>query len=92
MQMVACEEDCRVIANIGIQHAYGKVGKFVDYRAIESGLNKLFAKCKEYEQVPALSQIGCGLGGCDWDKVLKIIKSVSSRWELDADLYIYRMR
>lgn len=92
IQLVPCQEDKRVIANIGIQGGYSKVGNFVDYCAVQKGLDSLFRICKDYNQIPALSKIGCGIGGGDWAIVSRIIKETSDRYNLDADLYIYQKK
>jgi O-acetyl-ADP-ribose deacetylase (regulator of RNase III) len=66
----------RIFANCATQQFYGRKGKFVDYEAVGTCMNKLidYAESKCYSI--AMPKIGCGLGGGDWDVVSKIIQEV----------------
>lgn len=95
IQMVACdsEEYCksgRIVVNMATQNTYGRSGQHVSYDAIEQCLDKLFKICKEFGHVPALPQIGCGLGGGDWNVVSKIIECKVLQYDVGVDVYITR--
>lgn len=70
-----------IIANIATQEDFGYDGQlYVDYKAVKTGLNKVFKYCNEHNLSVALPKIGCGLAGGDWDKVYQIIQTLSSKY------------
>lgn len=68
------------IANIFGQVSYGHGGCYTDYEALRKAFRKMRAMICTYFGIRPATRIripykmGCGLGGGDWDTVLKIIQ------------------
>lgn len=79
-----------VIANVFSQEFYGSDGvTYANPIAITLGLQNVF-KYADNEKLPIHSvKIGCGLGGLDWDKDVKLIfDDMETRYPL-IPLFIY---
>jgi O-acetyl-ADP-ribose deacetylase (regulator of RNase III) len=91
-QFVKCEDKLgsKWIFNAFTQKFYGRNPniQYCDYKAIESCLETVKECCiaKEFPAF-AMPKIGCGLGGGDWNIVLKIIEKVFSDTDLTVVVY-----
>lgn len=57
---------------------------------IEEGLLQLRKSYREWQLVSiAMPQIGCGLGGLNWDDVMKLIEKVFREEELELLVYLH---
>ena len=73
-QFVKCNNG-KTIVNMFAQSNYGYDGKlYTDYAAFQSCLAAIRADVPAEEVVAMPYKIGCGLGGGDWNVVLKLIK------------------
>jgi len=73
------------LASAITQEFYGKDGKqYASYEAIESNLAFIM---KMFNTV-VMPKIGCGLGGCDWNK----IEPMFDKWQKqDLKIYVYSL-
>jgi O-acetyl-ADP-ribose deacetylase (regulator of RNase III) len=91
-QFVECKDKLgsKWIFNAFTQEYYGRVPntQYCDYKAIENCFEtvKEFCSAKEFGAF-AMPKIGCGLGGGDWQVVLKIIEKVFSDTDLTVVVY-----
>jgi O-acetyl-ADP-ribose deacetylase (regulator of RNase III) len=75
------------LASLLTQEFYGKDGKkYASYQAIYMGISYIV---QMYDTI-VIPKIGCGLGGCEWDKVELIIKKWLSLYP-NKDLYVYSL-
>lgn len=73
------------LASVITQEFYGKDGKqYASYAAIESNLAYMM---KMFDTI-VMPKIGCGLGGCDWNK----IEPMFDKWQKqDLKIYVYSL-
>lgn len=77
------------VANCYTQVKFGSDGKrYADLQAIETTLTYVYGFCK-FNRLPIyLPQIGCGLGGLDWDnEVNPIVEKLDSQFP-SVDTYV----
>lgn len=85
--------DGKTIVNLYGQYRYGR-GKQTDYSALESAINFFLTYAPEEETVDLTKigvpfNMGCGLAGGDWNKVLEILERQSMIH--GVDIYIYKL-
>lgn len=74
VQLCSClENGGYMVANIFAQEGYGKKGRFTDYNALIKALSSLRQLDNTIIRIPY--KMGCGLGGGDWETVMKLINS-----------------
>lgn len=75
-----------VIANIFGQDDYGTDKRYTDYAALEKAFTSIAADISGYTvRIPY--QMGCGLGGGDWNEVLRIIDSTLVSKGIDVEIW-----
>lgn len=81
--------DGRICVNMYAQYAYGRDKRYTDYDMFQKCLDRL---AKGLRSIPNDSKIGfpknigCGLAGGDWNKVLSMIEDFATK--VDQDVYI----
>ena len=93
-QIVACH-DGKYIANIFGQNECGWGKQQTDYDALAQGFNRLFSAVTNDSKYSDKSiaipyGIGCGLGGGDWNEVLKIIEKSIKAYDV-KNVVIYKL-
>lgn len=88
VQMVKVS-DGQVVVNLFGQYNYGREKmQYTDYEALSSGLLEIKNTAKRHQVSVALPQnIGCALGGGNWDIVYKMIESIF----YDYNVTIYKL-
>lgn len=82
------EDDTLFVSNCYTQQFYGSNGRFANPAAIEKSLNQTYSFADVYDLDVYMPQIGCGLGGLDWETEVKpIIEQIDAKWER-IDTYI----
>ena len=75
-QMVLCK-DGKTIANLFGQYDYGTLKQHTNYDYLKISLKSLLFNLKRHNLSVAIPyNMGCGLGGGDWNTVYKIIEEV----------------
>jgi len=86
-QFVTCH-DGKTIANLFGQDEFGTNKRNTDYHYLRMSFLYLLRHAKEYKLTIAIPyNIGCGLGGGNWDVVYKMIKEVFEFY----DVTIYKL-
>lgn len=67
------DKDTLYVANCYTQVFYGSNGRFADPEAIRKSLNQAYGFADLYDLDIYMPQIGCGLGGLDWETEVKPI-------------------
>lgn len=76
VQLVEIESDLYV-ANCAGQDRYGKVGRFTDYAALRTCMEKVKAYSEQLDlQIYLPVKIGAGLGGGDWGTIFNMLEEV----------------
>jgi O-acetyl-ADP-ribose deacetylase (regulator of RNase III) len=95
IQCVPVTDDIMVVNLIG-QHKTIKTNKKpIDYKAIESGLDKVRCYCEEYTRFwnkdisVHMPKIGSGLAKGDWNTIEKIVIKTLSSKGIDVTVYEY---
>jgi O-acetyl-ADP-ribose deacetylase (regulator of RNase III) len=80
--------DGRVILNLASQE---KTGANARYDFLEESVLEAFAYCQRTKiSAFALPQIGSGIGGLEWDKVLQILTACSEKFpNIDLEVWTY---
>ena len=88
--VVVTQDNSKYIGNCMTQQYYGRTPntQYCDYKAIESCLETVKSFClgREFHSF-AMPKIGCGLGGGQWEVVLKIIEKVFESTNLTVVVY-----
>jgi len=95
-QLVVCH-DGRIIANLFGQDGFGTDKRYTDYDYLKQSFLDLLDQTKKYHliinnekhplNIAIPYNIGCGLGGGDWNTVYKIIEEVFEYY----DVTIYKL-
>ena len=90
VQLLGCD-DGKIIANLFGQENYGRNGQYTDYDALREALTSIYERAINHKESVAIPyNIGCSLGGGNWDIVYKIIKEVFH--DYDATLYRWEVK
>ena len=81
-------DENKYVANLFGQYKYGTDKQQTDYKALEEALFTLKINAKDHNLSVAIPyNIGCSLGGGDWEIVYKIIEDAFQ----DYDVTLYRL-
>lgn len=73
------EKEIRIV-NLFAQKSYGHDGKcYTDYEAFQSAMEELERGLHQGDRIAMPYLIGCGLGGGNWSRVLKIIEGTVAK-------------
>lgn len=95
IQILDLQEDGKSICNLFGQNSFG-IGLQTNYEALESGLEEIKRIVKNknnkfFNKTLAMPyNIGCGLGGGDWNVVFEIIEKVFNDGENPYDVTLYQ--
>lgn len=80
--------DGRYIFNLASQE---EEGRSATYPFLEASLHKALQYCGDNDLTSlALPQIGCGVGGLEWGKVLPMIETIASEYpDVEIELWTY---
>lgn len=79
--------DHQSVINMFAQDGYGKNGRYTSYDAFWLCLGEIRKCTMPGDSIAFPFGIGCGLGGANWDVILKMIETVLS--VEDRKIYIY---
>lgn len=86
VQLIGCD-DSKMIANLFGQEFYGRNGRYTSYIALRKCFNSIYERAKHHNESIAIPfNIGCSLGGGNWDIVYSMIEEVFQ----DYDVTLYR--
>ena len=80
--------DNKIIFNLFGQYNYGTEKRQTNYEALYNAMEMMFtyAQCCEY-QIALPYNIGCGLGGGNWDIVYTMIEELSKKYNIYVTIY-----
>lgn len=89
----------RIIVNLYGQYRWGTEKQQTDYEALTTAIHRFLKRLRKNEKKLAEKgfeikigvpyNMGCGLGGGDWNTVLTILQEASD--EFNFDIYIYKL-
>lgn len=78
-------ENGKTIANIASQHL---PGPDADYTLLANAVEEAIIECKYWGiNTMALPQIGCGIGGLEWEKVEKILLALEKDYDFEFEVW-----
>jgi len=78
----------QIIASLFAQDGYGRDKRYTDYEALRKGLKCLSLFLGGHENTIAIPyQMGCGLGGGDWNVVLPIVEEELASYTIEVWKY-----
>ena len=78
----------QIVANICAQEGYGRHGRYTDYDAFRTCLERLknYADENNIKHIAFPKGIGCGLAGGNWDIVFDIINDIFEKTDINVEI------